>query len=363
MPANSGWGIRMDKIIDTAPQAPAIRHQMRFEGSGGEYFKIWIVNLALTIVTLGIFSAWAKVRNKRYFYGNSYIGEHNFDYHGQPLRILLGRFIALCLLLGYTATIHFLPAATFVWLLVFAGLGPWLINASLRFNARNTSYRNVRFNFAGSYGEALGTYVLFPLLAAITLFTTYPLARRARDHYNINNHSFGGKNFHARIPGAGMYKIYGLALLILIVFIACAAMIYAAVRTAPLNPKNLATFAPLMIVFGGTYIFSLLFLLTFVGSMVFNLAVNHTLLDGRFQFESSLSPLRMTWIIFSNLALTLCTLGLFSPWAAVRLARYRAEHLAITGPLDMDGFLSEAMAGQGAVGEEIASFFDIDIGL
>src|SRR6478735_8819447 len=103
----------MDIKVDVAPGAAAVRHQLRFEGSGGEYFKIWIVNLALSIVTLGIFSAWAKVRSKRYFYGNTYIGEHGFDYHGSPLRILVGRIIALAILLGYSATIHFAPALTF----------------------------------------------------------------------------------------------------------------------------------------------------------------------------------------------------------------------------------------------------------
>ena len=38
--------------------------QLQFNGKGFEYFKIWIVNIFLTIVTLGIYSAWAKVRNK-----------------------------------------------------------------------------------------------------------------------------------------------------------------------------------------------------------------------------------------------------------------------------------------------------------
>jgi uncharacterized membrane protein YjgN (DUF898 family) len=36
----------------------------------GEYFGIWIVNLLLSLVTLGIYTAWAKVRRLRYFYGN-----------------------------------------------------------------------------------------------------------------------------------------------------------------------------------------------------------------------------------------------------------------------------------------------------
>ena len=41
------------------PAAPAARgedssHPIEFTASGSEYFRIWIVNLALTILTLGI---------------------------------------------------------------------------------------------------------------------------------------------------------------------------------------------------------------------------------------------------------------------------------------------------------------------
>ncbi|HWY63915.1 MAG TPA: YjgN family protein [Rhizomicrobium sp.] len=353
----------MDIRTDAAPPAPVIRHQFRFEGSGGEYFKIWIVNLALTIVTLGIFSAWAKVRNKRYFYGNTYVGDHNFDYHGLPLRILLGRLIAGGILLGYSATIHFMPAMTFIWALFFLFAIPWLVMSSLRFNARNSSYRNIRFNFTGTYGGAFGAYIGWPLLAAITLFTTYPLARRARDQYNVNNHTFGGKYFHAEIPGAAMYGIYVIALLMFLGLLMVAGLLYAVLHFQPLDPKNPATVVPLVLIFGGVYAFSMLFLTTFVGTKVFNLVARSTVLAERFQFESTMSPLYMTWLMFSNLLLTLATLGLFYPWAKVSVARYHAERLAVSGPADMDGFMSELVAGQGAIGEEIASFFDIDIGL
>ena len=352
----------MDAKVDAAPQAP-VRHQLRFEGSGGEYFKIWIVNLALSIVTLGIFSAWAKVRSKRYFYGNTYIGDHNFDYHGDPLRILLGRIIALAILLGYGATIQFVPAMRFIWVIFFFFAIPWLAMSSLRFNARNSSYRNIRFNFTGTYGGAFGAYILWPILAGITLFTTYPLARRARDQYNINNHVFGGKYFHAEIPGAPLYGIYITGLFIFLGFVAVAAAIYAGLHVQPLDPKKPATAIPLVIVFGGAYAFCALFLLNFIGIKVFNLVVSRTLLADRFQFESTMSPLYMTWLAFSNLLLTLATLGLFYPWAKVSVARYRVEHLAVTGPAEMDSFMSDFVAGQGAIGEEVASFFDVDIGL
>jgi hypothetical protein len=46
---------------------------IEFTGSGSEYFRIWIVNLLLTLVTFGIYYPWAKVRRLRYFYGNTLV--------------------------------------------------------------------------------------------------------------------------------------------------------------------------------------------------------------------------------------------------------------------------------------------------
>ncbi|MEO1140896.1 MAG: DUF898 family protein, partial [Pseudomonadota bacterium] len=62
-----------------------------FKGTASEYFGIWIVNLLLSIVTLGIYTAWAKVRRLRYFYGNTWLDGHNFEYHAKPIQILIGR--------------------------------------------------------------------------------------------------------------------------------------------------------------------------------------------------------------------------------------------------------------------------------
>ena len=81
---------------------------MHFSGSGAEYFGIWIVNLLLTIVTLGIYSAWAKVRRLQYFCRHTELAGSSFDFHGNPIKILIGRAIALVILVAYnyTARIH-----------------------------------------------------------------------------------------------------------------------------------------------------------------------------------------------------------------------------------------------------------------
>jgi len=67
------------------------RYPVEFTASAGEYFRIWIVNLALTIVTLGIYSAWAKVRKRRYFYGHTRIAGEAFEYTSAcPLATQIG---------------------------------------------------------------------------------------------------------------------------------------------------------------------------------------------------------------------------------------------------------------------------------
>jgi uncharacterized membrane protein YjgN (DUF898 family) len=49
--------------------------ELEFNGKAGEYFRIWIVNVLLSIVTLGIYSAWSKVRNKQPFKDNSLLNK------------------------------------------------------------------------------------------------------------------------------------------------------------------------------------------------------------------------------------------------------------------------------------------------
>jgi len=101
----------------------------------------------------------------------------------------------------------------------------------------------------------------------------------------------------------------------------------------------------------------------YLGALTFNLALNNTRLGENVRFESHLSPVRMTWIVFSNIVLTVISLGLLYPWARVRRARYMAECMTVIGPADAGDFQSMPMPAGNAIGEEVASFFDIDFGL
>jgi uncharacterized membrane protein YjgN (DUF898 family) len=73
----------------------------RFTGSGKEYFRIWIVNLFLSVATLGIYSAWAKVRRLQYFDRNTELAGAVFDFRGDPKAILRGRVLGVVMLAAY----------------------------------------------------------------------------------------------------------------------------------------------------------------------------------------------------------------------------------------------------------------------
>ena len=276
----------MDTKPLTAPPAPtdSVRNPLRFEGSAGEYFKIWIVNLALTIITFGIFSAWAKVRSKRYLYGNTYIAGHAFDYHASPWRILLGRVIALALLLGYSTTAAFAPKGVGLWGLLFVVAFPWLIKSSLRFSARNTSYRNLRFDFHGTYWGAVKAFVLWQALAVVTLFIALPFAHRARDYYNINNHSYGPAPFRAKIPVGDLYNIYFLGLGI-VICLAIAAMAVGAVVEIIAGAPGAGFMTVVSATTIAVYVLGVLTIPTAIAALTFNLALNNTALGDDIRFE------------------------------------------------------------------------------
>ena len=98
--------------LAASSSAPVARINVPFEfrATGSEYFRIWIVNLLLTIVTLGIYSAWAKVRRLRYFYGSTLLDGHSFEYHGKPLAILKGRLVVFAVYVVFLVATESLAA-------------------------------------------------------------------------------------------------------------------------------------------------------------------------------------------------------------------------------------------------------------
>ena len=97
-------------------------------------------------------------------------------------------------------------------------------------------------------------------------------------------------------------------------------------------------------------------------ALITNLIWNNTRL-GEHRIECNMSPFKLIWITVSNFVLVVLTLGLFIPWAVVRLAKFQLESVRLLPASDLQEFVAAEPETLGAVGEEAATAFDFDIAL
>lgn len=345
-----------EKVAETAA-APRAATRVRttmaqtlpfeFGGQGGEFFRIWIVNILLTILTLGIYSAWAKVRTNRYFYGNTRLEDSPFQYLADPLTILKGRLIAAAALLLWVFAEFISAWLPIVLVAIFVPLLPWVVVRAMAFVTRNSAYRNVRFGFHGSYGGAFKTFILWPALGVLTVGALMPYSLYRQQRYLVENTSYGAESmaFSARVRDYYWmaFKAFGL----LVGGVAAAAALG-------------ALMAPLLTVAGIMVVYLLVF--AFWQVYTVNLRLNNTTLS-RVRFDACYRTGSYAWLVLTNLLGMALTLGLFYPWARVRTARYAAEHIAAVSEMSLDDFVAGEQRRVGSTGQEIGDLFNVELGV
>jgi uncharacterized membrane protein YjgN (DUF898 family) len=348
---------------ESPPDSSTTVEQFRFTGSGGEYFRIWIVNLLLSVVTLGVYSAWAKVRRVRYFYGNTHLAGDVFEYHGQPRQILKGRLIAFGLFLVYFIVSAISELAAVLLALIFFFFVPWFAVKALTFRARMSSYRNIRFNFEQDHNGAAKVFIGFAMLVGITLGLFYPYFAYARYRFAINNTSYGKARLNLFAGPGVFYWIYFRAALLYIAAIAIGVVVFRAWSGYGLDvlsdPKKFGSAVPKVVL---VFLPLLLFVGAFLNKCLQNATLGNVTIH-RHRLLSGMQTGRLFWLYLSNTALIVVTLGIFIPWAHVRMAQYRFERLALEVRGTLDEFIAGESQAAAATGEEISDMFDVDLGL
>ncbi len=377
-----------EPVSDIAePTPPAQATQVRFTGTGAEYFRIWSVNLTLTILTLGLYSAWAKVRRLQYFYRNTELDGAVFDYTASPLAILLGRVIALALLVGYylsQLSSRFVAAGVTVLLVA---LLPFLLWQSNRFKARNTRYRGVAFSFAGSLGDAYRVYLpaLVVAFAPVLLATLWldprakawgtwvsfgallmlPVLHAMYRRYVQANLRFGDTPilFEATANDFVAVWMWGLAAMIASAIAIGMVLLFVGGVGAIIAGKGryglFVAFSSgllgawLAYVLIGSYFTArfqqLVWEKTRIGSMGLACDISASTLLG-------VQAMNTLWVIL--------TLGAFRPFAAIRLARYRLESMTALNVASLAQVSAAPKVGRsGAAGESAADIFNMELGL
>ncbi|PVZ87027.1 DUF898 domain-containing protein [Serratia sp. S1B] len=386
-----------------------IKHQVYFHGKSGEYFSIWIVNLLLTVITLGIYSAWATVRRRRYFYGNTELNGDRFDYHAQPIEILKGRLLVIGCIIIFYVLLFLLPLAGIVALLVFLALVPRFIIGSWRYQAIMSSYRGIRFNYQVQIGRAywallfcpllliIGFYlacamlvvigasaesttdvsmlgivsvvVLVPLFAAINgIITTLQY-----DLY-VNNLQFGQSSFVSELKRTVFIKFALFSLLIFLPFLLIALLLAGSffallIQFALMGGMSDQMFS--MLLAGNIINLVLMFLVLLLGALVCNsyIIVAHrnylfkqTQLQGEVKLHSSMQTLPYMGLLITNSLITLFSLGFAAPVAEIRHARYLAQSTQVEGDLSLLTVASHQETANSAIAEEAVQMLDLGSG-
>jgi uncharacterized membrane protein YjgN (DUF898 family) len=338
--------------------------QVQFKGDAQTYFGIWIVNLMLSIVTFGIYSAWAKVRTKKYFAQNTTIDGRRFDYHATGKQILIGRAIVVVALILYSA-LSVIPVLGLVLGLGFICVSPYLINRSLKFSARMTSFSGLRFGFDGTFWQALKVFVIYPILCFFTLYLAWPFVARAQQRYYVQNHRYGTAQFDFESGVGPFYKALIFAILWGVGFIIA---ITGAFFGSALASGQLSGEDPFGMTLGAMQLVPLVIIIVAVlpAGFIYRAYIRNAVyaaasVQGGHELTSTVKPMALVWIAISNALVVMVSFGLMLPWAHVRMTHYLARNTYITVNGSLDAFVGTQEEQVGALGDAFTDFEGIDV--
>ena len=317
------------------PPAPSDgSRRARFMGSGATLFGIHVVNVLLTLATLGIYAFWAKVRVRAYLLSETEFEGDRFAYHGTGREMLRGFLKALVFFFIPISALNLVPellgaplavvAATRALVYVVASVFvPVAMIGARRYRLSRTSWRGIRLSLRAHTWDFVRLWTWCTFLTAVTLGLFYPIYVVRRQDFMTRHMWFGSQRFGFDGRGRDLFWPFVGMVLLLPVTLGLSWFWFSA--------RKLRYFAA------------------------------HTSFGGA-RFASSVRALPLAWLTLSSLVVLILTLGLAWPWMSVRALRFAYANLSIEGPLALDSVTQQAQAAS-ATGEGLAGFLDADLGL
>ena len=342
-----------------------------FHGAGGTLFGIHLVNTLLTLVTLGIYYYWAKVRVRTYLFGQTEFAGDRFSYHGSARELLNGSMKA-GLIFGVPYLLlknagHFLEVnmaiqialqtAASLLLVLFI---PVAIASSRRYRLSRTAWRGIRFSFQGKTLDFIKLWLFGYFLTGITLGLYYPYFSTKKQAVLTAHSYFGSEPFKFSGDGAALVRPFLMMYLPAVTVAIIAGLgLYSFIELPLQNIADPKTAGSLVI----GAIVSLI-----IGALVFRLLwLPYSVKEQRFFWEqTSIGSARFrlpitTWpylkLKLGNLLLMVCTLGLVWPWTTIRNVRFITDQLTLVGVDNFDEVV-QAYDGAPPIGEGLDGFLD-----
>nr|PZN17770.1 MAG: hypothetical protein DIU78_23935 [Pseudomonadota bacterium] len=268
-----------------------------------------------------------------------------------------GRLVVAAVLGAIAASQYYSPPL-YVGLIVLAFLAtPWAVVRGMAFNARNTSFRNVRFAFTGNVGEAAALYFGMLALYFLTCGCAYPYAHYRFTDFIVSRHRYGSEPFTFYSAKMGDYYRVYLAVL------AMSVPAYFFLLVPLLLSDHVGGQEALMLMVPGLVAF---YLLLFVPAAYFQSRLANLLYGnmriGLHSFSCRQRARDLFVLYVTNALAVLFSAGLLIPWAKVRLARYRAQCLTLHAEGSLD--VAAEHGAEGSVfGDAATDLGDFDLGI
>lgn len=336
------------------------RRILTYDGRLGELYQIFLVNLLLTIVTIGIWRFWAVTRTRRYVWSRTAAFGERFEYDGTGLQLFLGWLLAIGVLIGLVVAavllgllLHgFGPVAA---VLPILAIYPVILILALgapfsaqRYRLGHTIWRGIRGGMQGSMITYGLWSILYLLASVLTAFQLLPWTALRLYERRVNASFLGTQRFAARGRALEVYLRFlaafvGCVLLAIVVFGVFGALerdklaLLATQDPQMVQVVMRSILLPLLLVY---VVFALGSALISCGysAAFYRHATGHTTL-GRLHFGSDVTALDVLTLILGNIAILLFTLGFGLPIITQRNLRFTTAHLLASGDIDPGGIL------------------------
>jgi uncharacterized membrane protein YjgN (DUF898 family) len=311
--------------------------KLRYHGTGGSLFGLMFVNALLTMITLGIYSAWAKNKVREFHWSHTELDGDRFAYHGTGGELFAGFLKASFILMGLSLAIGVLDAVVGgengslaaqlgIGFAFYAGLFvliTYAVNSARRYRLSRSSWRGIRFSFHGEGDDFLKMMTRGTLLSIVTLSLYSPRFQNERRAFFVQNVRFGSEPFMYDGDPQPLFREYVKALLLTIPTIGIYWIWYAAFKHRHFW--------------------------------------NHTAMRGA-RFETKVTGADLIALHGGNLLLVLFTLGIGAPWAIARVHAFWCDNLTLVGTVDWASIQQRAQRTR-VIGEGLADSLDVDIGI
>lgn len=364
---------------------------LAFHGHTSGYFRIWSVCQFLTIITLGLYGPWARVRKAEYLAKQWALDGHRFSIQLDAPALFRGRLFVFGSLSFITVMSWYQPFLVPIFTLItFAGL-PWLLTNSFAFRWQTITFRNQRFGFQTNpttlmrpiyrlmiavalsvtpgavwysiFGPTTWVVAISPLLILPTLYF-WPKATAAFTHHRFANARWGSTPFDLDASVQDVVSITFKAMWSGRIFLAMFLYMFVLIIILILVRDQ-----DLLVIFKALgFLLITVFSITFGRTRRLNYILHRLRIGGNkngiIQIATTLDPIKQGFLTIRYTLMIILSFGLLTPWATIHYARWRARHVQFYLDGDwpeINGDVQQKVT-HGAW-DELANSFDIEIGI